>query len=277
LGVVDEKCNAMSPITGFALVTLLTFAEIIGGLPGGAAKWGGHAVAAFAHADNLLLGGPDRHGLTRDMIAAIHFYTQEGFYEVINGVLRNEDRALVKPYFAYLKLLLTALGKLPRHSGSVWRGVAADLRDLYPQGLRDIWWAISSCTVDGTALKNPLFLGETGARTLFNLESPHLGVDISTYSAYKTEAEVIMPCGLVSDVQTVFTPADGLTVVHLKVDVDATAKMIDFELETTLPLAAAAAEPRSVNIIVDMAPLGGDGGGNDESEFVLKASNKLVT
>ena len=81
-----------------------------------------------------------------------------------------------------------------------------------------------------------------------SLESPHLGVDISTYSAYKTEAEVIMPCGLVSDVQTVITSADGLTIVQLKVDVDATAKMIDFELETTLPLAAAAAEPRSVNM-----------------------------
>ena len=45
-------------------------------------------------------------------------------------------------------------------------------------------------------LQNPLFLGQTGQRTLFMVEPPHNGVNIQRYSAYSGEDEVRRAQGL---------------------------------------------------------------------------------
>jgi len=73
--------------------------------------------AAFAAADLMLSQAPNPHGLTRDDIAAIHLYTQENpIYGVLNAALRNAQRASVKPYWGFIKLLQMALFKLPKES-----------------------------------------------------------------------------------------------------------------------------------------------------------------
>ena len=56
----------------------------------------------------------------------------------------------------------------------------------------------SQTTVSPTSqvLQNPLFLGQTGQRTLFMVESPHNGVNIQRYSAYSGEDEVRRAQGL---------------------------------------------------------------------------------
>ena len=42
-------------------------------------------------------------------------------------LLRNKDREKLKPYFRFLKLLLTGLGKIPSVSGTIFRGIKADM------------------------------------------------------------------------------------------------------------------------------------------------------
>jgi hypothetical protein len=85
-------------------------------------------------------------GLTPEESASIHLYTMENqpssssFYGLLNAALRNEDRDSLKPYFAYLKLILTALFKTPSVKGVFWRGVRADLIHQYPKGKRVTWW-----------------------------------------------------------------------------------------------------------------------------------------
>ena len=37
----------------------------------------------------------------------------DSFYRVLNRALRSEDRSSLKPWFVFLKLFATALGKLP--------------------------------------------------------------------------------------------------------------------------------------------------------------------
>ena len=39
-------------------------------------------------------------------------------------------------------------------------------------------------------LQNPMFLGQSGQRTLFMVQPPHNGVNIQRYSAYSGEDEV---------------------------------------------------------------------------------------
>ena len=49
---------------------------------------------------------------------------------------RAEKRDEAKPYFAFLRLLLSALLKLPRYEQSVWRGVKKDLSALYREDVQ---------------------------------------------------------------------------------------------------------------------------------------------
>jgi len=66
---------------------------------------------------------------------------------------------------------MDARRKLPRHVGTVWRGVkGVDLRDKYLKGSEVYWWAFSSTTKDLSTLQNPNFLGTSGVRTVFNIQ-----------------------------------------------------------------------------------------------------------
>ncbi|CAF1555544.1 unnamed protein product, partial [Rotaria sp. Silwood1] len=52
--------------------------------------------------------------ITWDESAAIYLYSmQTGFFPMLNKALRDENRHVLKPWFAYLKLFITALEKLP--------------------------------------------------------------------------------------------------------------------------------------------------------------------
>ena len=51
-------------------------------------------------------------------------------YEDLNRLLRDEDREKLRVYFPYLKLLLTALNKLPDVEANVYRGVKVHRRGL---------------------------------------------------------------------------------------------------------------------------------------------------
>ena len=60
-----------------------------------------------------------KYHLSVDESAAIHLYTMEwnerenSLYIILNKTLREPDRAKLRPWFRYMKLLLTALFKLP--------------------------------------------------------------------------------------------------------------------------------------------------------------------
>jgi hypothetical protein len=85
-------------------------------------------------------------GLTPDESASIHLYTMESqpssnsFYGLLNAALRSENRDKLKPYFAYLKLILTALFKMPSIQGTFWRGITGDISHEYPRGKKIVWW-----------------------------------------------------------------------------------------------------------------------------------------
>lgn len=161
-------------------------------------------------------------GLTIDESAAIRLYTIEwepphrSLYSMLNYVLKNEDREHLRPYFRYLKLFLTALVKLPcARPLTVWRGVTKDLSNDFPPGTSVTWWAFSSCTTELTVLENNMYLGSTGSRTLFSVEAIN-GRTIQNHSHFVTEDEILLLPGTQMIVQSQFSPAAGLHIVHLK-------------------------------------------------------------
>jgi len=105
------------------------------------------------------------YNLTTDEAVAINLYTLESpvnkessLYFVLNEKLREEDRSGIRPFFSYLKIFLSALKKLPKYKGIIWRGVNIDLHTKYKKNEEVLWWCFSSCSTEGEQIKQ--FLGK---------------------------------------------------------------------------------------------------------------------
>ena len=139
--------------------------------------------------------------------------------------LRTRDRSALECFLPYLRLLLTARDKLPKHTGTVWRGVKdVDMRGNYPKGKEFYWWAFSSTTKELSVLQATKFLGTKGVRTVFNIQVNN-GIDIEPYSIYQ-EAEVLMYPGTKLRVKDSMAMGDGLFMVHLE-QIDVPVSLFD--------------------------------------------------
>jgi len=140
---------------------------------------------------------------------------EESVYYILNKALRTEDRQALKPWLLYLKLLFTALSLLPSDTRTIFRGVKGDLQTRYKEGQRVVWWGFSSCTSKQDVLRNESFMGQSGKRTLFTIESQS-GKEIKQHSYFKDENEVLLPAAREFQVESVFPQADGLCLIQLK-------------------------------------------------------------
>lgn len=211
--VSEEPLMLLGPIVGVMDVARKTLMEAAAdtGLPhmdacGFMATEKGRQIAAD--------GGS---GLDADEAGALNLYTMESeLYPMLNQCLRDRDRTRLKPYFAFLQLMILARLKLPKYTGTVWRGVKADLRKQYPVGKEVYWWAFSSTTQKLSTLNNPMFLGQEGIRTIFNLQV-RSGVDIARFSVFEgEEAEVLLFPGTKFKVVDAMDMGGGLFQVHLE-------------------------------------------------------------
>jgi tetratricopeptide (TPR) repeat protein len=177
---------------------------------------------AVAHADD----GEPFHGLTVDEKAAIHLYTMEPrisafkVYAELNRALRHKSRKHVAPWLRYLKLLFSALLKLPRVSRTqiLWRGVSGDHSHLYRDRVGQIvrWWGLTSLTPSLDAI-TPFF--GPGPRTVFVVTGGG-GFDISGLSSFPGEDEVLLPPGCRLRVEGVSQEGGGALVELRLVDAE---------------------------------------------------------
>ncbi|CAF4862225.1 unnamed protein product, partial [Rotaria sp. Silwood1] len=97
----------------------------------------------------------------------------------------------------------------------VWRGVREDLSGLYPKGKEFTWWAFSSCTASMSALESPNYLGKSGARTMFSIQTSS-GKDIRAHSYFENEDEILLPPGIYLKVIDSLDPAEDLHIIQLR-------------------------------------------------------------
>jgi hypothetical protein len=190
--IAEEPQQMLMPISGYEEMPLVTLEKAVEPLvlmlPG---------IQYYVYVAKLRYKSVLGHGLTEDESAAIILYTmswephEQCLYFVLNLTLRTEERENLKPWFLYLKLILTALSRLPSTRRSVFRGIKMNLAEQYPQGREFIWWGFSSCTPSIEALQKQQFLGNTGPRTLFFIDCD-TGKDISRFSFYKSEEEIVL-------------------------------------------------------------------------------------
>lgn len=126
--------------------------------------------------------------LSQDESASIYLYSMPvPFFDRLNETLRAKNREALKPWFAFLKLFLHALDKLPSTNATIWRGVSGDVGSIFADGQKRIWWSVNSCSQNLAVVEK--YLGDKG--TVFAVDAIH-GKDISTYSAFPREEEIIL-------------------------------------------------------------------------------------
>jgi hypothetical protein len=139
---------------------------------------------------------PNEHKLTRDEAAAIHIYTKEwsenmeSLYTIFNRDLRTKDRSKIKPWLPFLRLFMAALAKIPSQKVHIYRGLRDDVSEDYTEGKNFVWASATSCTRDINVAHN-FFSNSNGGGTLFRIDA-YNGKDISAFSCYKLEAEVLL-------------------------------------------------------------------------------------
>jgi len=218
--VIKEPCVLLTPIEGFNKMKLVTLEEaclpLLSIVP---------RIQTYAHVAKQRAKDP-ADGLSADESASIALYTMEWYpsdesvYYILNETLRSADRRKLKPWFLYLKLILTALSRLepvPANT-TVYRGVKSSLNiedENYQVGNEIFWWGFSSCSKEENISGNNQFLGETGARTLFIIKCLN-GKDISKHSYFRNEHEVLLLPATLVRITKNETSADNVRTIHLQ-------------------------------------------------------------
>ncbi|CAF4005984.1 unnamed protein product [Adineta steineri] len=214
--IAKEPQKMLMPIRGYEEMPLVPLEEAVTPLISILREIQDYAYVAKQRCESV---PPD--SLTQDESASIMLYSMEWephekcLYFALNAALRTEDRRELKPWFSYLKLILTALEKLPSTRCNVFRGVNLDLTNQYTEGKTFVWWGFSSCTTSIGVLENKQFLDKTGERTLFTIECDS-GKDISRHSYYQKEKEILLPPARQFIVVACLRPAPGLHMIQLK-------------------------------------------------------------
>ena len=206
----------ISPIDGFAKMPVVSLEEAVKSLVGIVPEIERNAYFAKESCQE------PEDGLTSDESASIMLYTSESdphehsLYAILNTVLRSIERQkLLKPWLLYLRLVLTALTRLPSERCVVNRGVREDLRQQYPIGKSVIWWGFSSCTTSIGVLECEHFFGKSGTRTLFQVEC-HSGKDVKNHSSMQHEDEILLLPARQFMVKSCLDSGNGLHIIQLK-------------------------------------------------------------
>jgi len=192
--VAGEPCTMLTPIKGFSNYPLVSLEEAVEPI-----ILIVHDVKTKAFIAKEGSKNPS-DDLSSDESASIALYTMEwepytsSLYYILNSTMRSEDREKLKPWFLYLKLILTALSHLPSIHLSIYRSLKLDIQieyEKYQEGKDVVWWGFSSCTTNKNISQKQHFLTPSGTRTLFIIECFN-GKDIGSHSYNKNDQEVLL-------------------------------------------------------------------------------------
>ena len=212
-----EPLRKLPPIRGIENEELVSFEEATKPLIG--------VVEEIEHMLDIVQDhtSKPKSGLSKDESSSITLYSLEwnprekSFYFILNETLRDNKReTLLPPWLKFLRLFFTGLSKLPSANHRIiYRGVKMDLRNQYNEGERIVWWGFSSCTRTVRILEKDQFVGKSGTRTIFTIESD-TGKHIGEHSFYPEEDEIVLLPGREFEIVSSADMGNQLTMIHLK-------------------------------------------------------------
>jgi hypothetical protein len=236
--IAGESCQMLMPIQGYEKQPLVSLEEAIESVVELVPD-----VKRMAFVAKKKCQKTPANKLSIDESASIILYSmdwepqEQCLYHVLNKTLREKNRKKLIPWFRYLKLVLTALSRLPSSHHVVFRGIKGDIRKDYPQGETIYWWGFSSCTTMMGVLQNEDFLGSSGKRTMFTIEC-FSGKDIRQHSDFQSEDEIVLLPGRQFKVIACLPQGPDLYLIHLK------------ETEPEYPLLESVSSDVSISILL---------------------------
>lgn len=206
----EETMDDFSPVRKYLTYSILTIEEALQPVSNRIDHFEQH-IREAKHSCHF----PSEHGLTRDESASIYIYTMEwgetSLYRLLNADQRNRNRSILTPWYSYLKLLSSALDKLPNKKGNFWRGINVKFVRAYEKGDLQTWWCLTSCSAEVSQVKP--FLGQQS--TLMSIEA-ETAKEISIYSCYPFEKEVVLVFGTGVRVLSNTLEHESLSLVQLR-------------------------------------------------------------
>lgn len=210
----DEQIEQLqSPLAGYETCPLVSLEEAVKPLVSLV-----HDVEQMANDAKCRCEEPEE-GLTTDESASIMLNTMqwrpssECLHNKLNSALRSQSRSSTKSWFLYLKLLFTALWKLPSKRRFVYRIVHGDMSQDCREGDIITWWSFSSCTTSLTALQG--FFKTNEDRTIFTVDCDS-DRDIRHHSCLSNEDEILLLPDQQFKVEDCSQPARGLHMIRLR-------------------------------------------------------------
>ena len=187
--ITEELRGLLLPIKGYEIMPLVSLEEsvmpLIPILPD-------IQTYVFMAKDNN--STPPVENLTLDESASICLYSIEWephdqcLSRVLNQTLRSKDRQKLNSWCLYLKLIFTALARLPSIANEkIYRGIKLDLTKDYPQGKTFIWWDLVHVQHLYQSFNRCNLLGKQAIEqcSLFNVIPGEISVNIRIFKVKK--------------------------------------------------------------------------------------------
>lgn len=214
-GTLEKSTTNISPIQGYEEAPVVSLAKAAESLYGIVPRVEEKVWLVMENSQNPL------DNLTPNESASIMLYTlpwapvEDSLYYILNDALRREDKKALRPWFLYLKLLITALSKLPSVPQTVYRGVKRNLMEDFKEKELFPWWSFNSTTTNVQVLDEELFLGKIGERTMFNINC-YTGKNIRGHSMFKKESEVLLLPGFQFKKVGILNQGNGLNIIQIE-------------------------------------------------------------
>jgi len=156
-------------------------------------------------------------GLSLHEAAAIHLFSQETpLFHLVNECLCTEKREMLKPFLPLIKLLLSALYKLPPIPAKVYKGAKRDLGGVLLKHEIFILWPFTFTLAANQSLEALHLLAKEEERTIVCLQVTS-GVDIAPFSASGCgEGEILLPPGTCFMVEEILPEKEGICTFKLE-------------------------------------------------------------
>ncbi|CAF2860844.1 unnamed protein product [Rotaria sp. Silwood2] len=161
------------------------------------------------------------NNLSIDESASIMLYSmewkpkEECLRIVLNRALHDGNRNVLARWFLYLKLLLTALNRLPSFHGFVYSRIKGNMQEYYRKEDTFFWCEFSSYTLIMDDLKSKQRLGSTGPLTVIAIQCIN-GKDIRQYSKFSDINEILLLPGQQFTVVSCHEKTNGHYIIHLR-------------------------------------------------------------
>ena len=168
---------------------------------------------------------PSEHGLTHDESAAIYLNSMQGdnksvyehLEEAWEEARKPNDRSHMVPWFRYLKLLRSALNKLPDVEGEVWQGTAndSDLEKKLRSDSLQFYTGAGFCSTSQDEVKDDLKGNSESRKILAGYKSADVK-DVAKYTEGNKKDFIQWPGMKLNKSKIIEVDEDGTLTFHFK-------------------------------------------------------------